>query len=82
MLRKSFYDASADSWTITNYFHSGFQGIADFDEDWNIEAYYIPGLGLDRIEIMHKNDTDYYFLRDHLGSVRLVLESKILRMSN
>jgi RHS repeat-associated protein len=39
------------------------------------ETHYIPGLGIDRIEIMRKGGEDYYFVRDHLGSVRLALDS-------
>ncbi len=69
------YYSSEGTRTTTNYFHSGYRGIEDYDQDCNLQAYYIPGLGIDRIEIMHKNNTDYYFVRDHLGSVRLVLDS-------
>jgi len=75
LLRRRFYDASAEIWTTTNYLQSGAETIGDFDGSWNLQAYYVPGLMLDHIEIMHKGGADYYFVRDHLGSVRLVLDA-------
>jgi len=75
LLRRKFYDISAATWTTSNYLQLGAETITDFDGSWNLQAYYVPGLMLDHIEVMHEGGADYYFVRDHLGSVRLVLDA-------
>jgi YD repeat-containing protein len=47
-LKREFYDYSAGTWETAYYVYAGIQSIADYDDDWNLEAYYIPGLGIDR----------------------------------
>jgi RHS repeat-associated protein len=74
-LKREFYDASEVNWTTQYYLMEDIDALVDFDGSWNMEAYYINHPGVDMIAIMDKGENEYYFITDHLGSVRLVIDS-------
>jgi RHS repeat-associated protein len=74
-LKREFYDASVATWSTINYFLDGVDTLADFTGSWSVNAYYINGPSIDHIEIMRTGGADYYFIRDHLGSVRVLVDS-------
>ncbi|MCR4826566.1 MAG: hypothetical protein K5882_06400 [Bacteroidales bacterium] len=55
--------------TTTNYYYSGDQIIEERDATDNITATYLYGIGIDDILQMRRNGQDYWYHKNHLGSV-------------
>ena len=55
--------------TTIHYYYSGDQIIEERDAADNITATYLYGIGIDDILQMHRNGQDYWYHKNHLGSV-------------
>ena len=55
--------------TTTHYYYSGDQIIEERDANDNVTATYLYGIGIDDILQMHRNGQDYWYHKNHLGSV-------------
>ncbi len=52
------------------YIYDGEDVIADYDASWGLLRKYIFAPGTDNILAMKTSSTNYYYLKDHLGSVK------------
>lgn len=55
--------------TTTHYYYSGNQVIEERDATDNVTATYLYGIGIDDVLQMHRNGRDYWYHKNHLGSV-------------
>lgn len=55
--------------TTIHYYYSGDQIIEERDATDNVTATYLYGIGVDDILQMHRNGQDYWYHKNHLGSV-------------
>ncbi len=55
--------------TTIHYYYSGDQIIEERDATDNVTATYLYGIGIDDILQMHRNGQDYWYHKNHLGSV-------------
>ena len=55
--------------TTIHYYYSGDQIIEERDANDNITATYLYGISIDDILQMHRNGQDYWYHKNHLGSV-------------
>ena len=55
--------------TTIHYYYSGDQIIEERDATDNVTATYLYGIGIDDILQMHRNGQEYWYHKNHLGSV-------------
>lgn len=55
--------------TTIHYYYSGDQIIEERDANDIVTATYLYGIGIDDILQMHRNGQDYWYHKNHLGSV-------------
>lgn len=54
---------------VVNYYYAGDQIIEERNIDNTLIATYLYGIGIDDILQMHRNGQDYWYHKNHLGSV-------------
>jgi RHS repeat-associated protein len=55
--------------TVVNYYYAGDQIVEERNIDNTVTATYLYGIGIDDILQMHRNGQDYWYHKNHLGSV-------------
>lgn len=60
---------------ITRYVYNGLNILLEYDGNNQLRARYTHGEGVDEILAMERGGAVYYYLADHLGSVRRVVDA-------
>lgn len=61
---------------VRNYLYDGHNLIGEFDDDGDEIASYIYDIQIDHPIYMKRDDGNYYYLYDHLGSVIALIDDK------
>jgi RHS repeat-associated protein len=65
-----------DAKGLTYYVNDGANLVEELSEDLKPRAEYVHSLGIDRPFIMSRNDKDYFYLADPLGSIVRLTDDK------